>query len=132
MCLDLVCCVCVCGVFVCGVCCVLCGDGGVDGDGDGADDDDGDGVVKRRRRGERRESVTQRRQVHVHGQRPPPPNTHHDHHTPPTHPSAPCQRPTSNRHTPHVARRMEHRCRRDHQTTVTFHDGSFMLLNKIT
>ena len=96
--------------------------------------------------------MRQGRQIQGHGERPPPPTTYHlpplpfpppphRHHTtttphlatlPPTHPSAPFQRPVSNRDTQHVARRMEHRCRKDHGTTVTFHDGSFMLPHEIT
>ena len=59
---------------------------------------------EREGRGERGESVTQRRQVHVHSHRPPPPTTNHTtpRHTHPSHPSAPFQRPFSNRDTQHV------------------------------
>ena len=35
------------------------------------------------------------------------------------------------RDTQHAARRMEHMCRKDHGTTVTFHDGLFMLLHQM-
>ena len=70
------CCVLLCCVVLCGVMWLLCG------------------VVLNRARTEkttlkkksRRESVTQRRQIHVHGQRPPPPpTTARHHHTTPHH-----------------------------------------------